>query len=131
MLPVLICVLLLLKCYAGAIDWLSWANRDVCTMSLLNPRLSDAIGVVGIVLLLVALSVRSYHMPSRGHSTLTQQEFLRFDLVPTVLAALFLSGRWRRLVCTTRWQTMRSASLQWVPTRCSGTGWSAGWRSIW
>ena len=89
MLPVLICVLLLLKIYAGAIDWLSWANRDVCTMSLSNPRLSDAIGVVGIVLLLVALSVRSYHMPSRGHSTLTQQEFLRFDLVPTVLAALF------------------------------------------
>ena len=58
-------------------------------MSLSNPRLSDAIGVVGIVLLMVALSVRSYHMPSRGHSALTQQEFLRFDLVPTVLAALF------------------------------------------
>ena len=89
MLPVLICVLLLLKIYAGAVDWLSWANRDVCTMSLSNPRLSDAIGIVGIVLLLVALSMRSYHMPSRGHSTLTQQEFLRFDLVPTVLAALF------------------------------------------
>ena len=89
MLPVLICVLLLLKIYAGAVDWLSWANRDVCTMSLSNPRLSDGIGVIGIALLLIALSVRSYHMPSRGHSTLTQQEFLRFDLVPTVLAALF------------------------------------------
>ena len=88
-LPILIGVLLLLKFYAGAIDWLSWANRDVCTMSLSNPRLSDAIGIIGIALLLVALSVRSYHMPSRGHSTLTQKEFLRFDLVPTVLAALF------------------------------------------
>jgi len=88
-LPVLVGVLLLLKFYAGAIDWLSWAHRDVCSMSLWNPRLSDAIGVVGIVLLLVALSVRSYHMPSRGHSTLTQEEFLSYDLVPTALAALF------------------------------------------
>lgn len=88
-LPVLVGVLLVLKFYAGTIDWLSWANRDVCSMSLRNPRLSDAIGVVGIVLLLVALSVRSYHMPSRGHSTLTQGEFLRYDLVPTALAALF------------------------------------------
>ena len=88
-LPVLFGVLIFLKFYAGAVDWLSWANRDVCTLSLRNPRLSDAIGVVGIVLLLVALSVRSYHMPSRGHSTLTQEEFLRYDLGPTALAALF------------------------------------------
>jgi Patatin-like phospholipase len=88
-LPLLVGVLLLLKFYAGAVDWLSWANRDVCTMSFSNPRLSDAIGVIGIVLLLVALSVRSYHMPSRGHSTLTQWEFLCYDLVPTALAALF------------------------------------------
>jgi hypothetical protein len=88
-LPVLVGVLLLLKLYAGAVDWLSWASPDVCTMSLWNPRLSDAIGVVGIVMLLVALSVRSYHMPSRGHSTLTQEEFLCYDLVPTALAALF------------------------------------------
>src|SRR5262245_879758 len=88
-LPVLVGVLLFLKFYAGAIDWLSWAYRDVCSMSISNPRLSDAIGVVGIVVLLIALSVRSYHMPSRGHSTLTQEEFLRYDLVPTAVAALF------------------------------------------
>lgn len=88
-LPLVVGVLLFLKFYAGGVDWLSWANRDVCAMSFWNPRLSDAIGVIGIVLLLVALSVRSYHMPSRKHSTLTQEEFLCYDLVPTVLAALF------------------------------------------
>jgi hypothetical protein len=84
---VLVGVLLFLKFYAGAIDWLSWASADVCTWSIWNPALFDA--VAGVVLLLIALSVRSYHMPSRGHSTLTQWSYLKFDLLPTLAAALF------------------------------------------
>ena len=86
-LPVLCAVLLFLKFYAGAADWVAQTKSDVCTVSLRNPTLVS--GTIGLVLLFASLSVRSYHMPTRGHSTLTQWTFLWFDLLPTVLAALF------------------------------------------
>jgi hypothetical protein len=87
-LPVLVGVLLILKFYAGAIDWISRANANVCTQSIWNPTLTDVVGLVGIALLLISNSVRSYHIPTRGHSTLTQRGYLWLDLAVTVAGAL-------------------------------------------
>jgi Patatin-like phospholipase len=86
-LPVLCALLLGLKLYTGAIAWISLTSTSLCTLTIWNPTLLN--GVVGVLLLLISLSVRTYNLPTRQHSSGGQAQFLAFNLAPTVLATLF------------------------------------------
>jgi hypothetical protein len=89
-LPALFALLIVLKFYAILTAWIGRYSPGSCTPLLALDNPTAVLGVAGLVLVFIALTVRTSNRPSRAHSWASQSLFLWFDLVPSVLGACLL-----------------------------------------
>src|SRR5438067_2488041 len=88
-LPVLFSLLIGLKFYAMLTVWIGTYSPRGCMPPLPRDNPTVVAGILGMLLLVIALGVRTYSRPTRGHSGASQSTFLFYDFFPAVLAACF------------------------------------------